>query len=148
VNYYVSLRTRTRDSASGPLVLWALVTAVALVLWELHGRHYVAVTWAWALYTFLTGALVARRGKSGWLWFAPVVSWLFAWVPLWIATLWRHGFVKGLFVGLFLVTFGWLFVGLAEVLVLGLGAMVGRRGRRHRVDEDDVVIIGPDDFVN
>ena len=48
-----------------------------------------------------------------------MVSWSFAWLPLWIAAMIRHGVLKGLFVGFFLITVGWLLIGTLEFLALG-----------------------------
>jgi hypothetical protein len=67
-----------------------------------------------------------------------------AWVPLWIAAMVRDGFFKGLAVGLFWITIGWIFIGALEFVTLFvIGSFVrllrGSSGAR----PGDVIVFGP-----
>jgi len=123
-------------------MLWAVVMAVAVCLWEgspAPHDHSVALG---------AGACIALGVLLGWTrrtasaFWMPLVSWLFGWFPLWITAIVRHGFIRGLFVGLFLVTIGWAFLGAVEVFVIGFTASIVRmiRGPSR---EADIEIIGP-----
>lgn len=73
--------------------------------------------------TFLLGAYLGWHHRTGVVFIAPGVSWLFAWFPLIIAEMIRDGFLRGLFYGLFFVTIGWIVIGGAEFLALMLIAL-------------------------
>ena len=67
-----------------------------------------------------------------------------AWFPLWIAAMMRDGFFKGLAVGLFWVTIGWVLIGgleFATLFIVGSssGCCAGSSGPRDR----DVIVYGP-----
>ena len=67
-----------------------------------------------------------------------------AWVPLWIAAMVRDGFFKGLAVGLFWVTIGWVFIGgsnssRSSSSVHSCVCFAGRPGPQ----TGDVIVYGP-----
>jgi len=127
------------------MVLWSVTMAVVLFTWEARAvpqEHALAVGLA---VTALLGVYLGWRRRSAAVFVAPLVSWLFAWFPLMVAAMIHHGVVKGFFVGLFLITVGWLGIGATEFVWLGLVAFLVRllRGPGDR-GEPDVVIFGPD----
>ena len=129
------------------MVAWSIAMAVVLVAWELRPAHE-AETYLWgAIVTAAFGVYLGWRRRSSAVFLAPLVSWCFAWLPLWIAAMVRHGVIKGIFVGLVLVTVGWLVIGAFEFLSLGAVALLVRtlRGGRPHVGEDEVIIMGPHD---
>ena len=98
------------------------------------------------LVTVLLGFYLGWMRRGGTVFFAPIASWFFAWPPLWLATMIHEGFIKGLFKGLFLITFGWIIIGGAQFAVLIVTSSAVRlvRGKRNQ-SESDVVIFGPDE---
>ena len=129
------------------MVLWAVTMTVVLVVWELsparEGRAYL-----WGLLaTVVFGSYLGWRRRGAAVFVAPLVSWSFAWLPLWIAAMFRHGFLKGLFVGLFLISVGWVIIGTLEFLSLGAVTLLARtlRGGGPHVRDDEVIIFGPHD---
>ena len=126
------------------MVLWAIVMTAVIFLLETRYGSATSVTWTGVGATVLLGIYLGWRRRSAAVFVAPLISWLFAWPFLWVAALIHDGFIKGLFVGLFLVTIGWIGIGLTEFVLLGLVTFVVRalRGSGPR-GESDVVIIGP-----
>jgi hypothetical protein len=98
------------------------------------------------LVTVLLGFYLGWMRRGGAVFLAPIASWFFAWPPLWLATMIHEGFIKGLFKGLFLITFGWIIIGGAQFAVLIVTSSAVRlvRGNRNQ-SESDVVIFGPDE---
>jgi hypothetical protein len=147
MSFVVNVRQQTTSNVSTAMVLWSLAMAAVVVDWEVSpatdGR---AVLWG-LLGTALFGVYLGWRRRGAAVFVAPLVSWIFAWLPLWIAAMIRHGFVKGLFVGFFLITVGWIVIGTMEFVSLGAVTMLVRslRGRQSRGDGDGVVIFGPHD---
>ena len=139
------VRQRTGGNVTIPMLLWAVVMAVVIFLLESRWGSRVGAIWVGVVATVLLGVYLGWRRRAAAVFVAPLVSWLFAWPLLWVAALIYDGFIKGLFVGLFLVTIGWVGIGFAEVVMLGLVTLVVRvlRGSGHR-GEPDVVILGPD----
>ncbi len=138
--FVVTVRERTRAGVSGPLVLWAIAMAVVLVVGVVAPSSGDALAGLAA--SVLLGAYLGARRRVGTVLVAPVVSWLFAAVPLVIASMVHWGLVKGLVLGGLYVTVGWVGVGLSEVLVVGfvaLGVRVLTGGRR----DGPVVYIEP-----
>ena len=127
--------------------LWAVVMAVVLFLGETHWSSHGGVEVTGVVATVLLGAYLGWSRHLGVVLVAPLVSWLVAWLPLWVAAMIHDGFVRGLFVGLFLVTLGWIGIGASELVGLGLVALVVRalRGRGRGRREPDVVVLGPND---
>jgi hypothetical protein len=147
VAFIVRVRQRARGNVSAVMVVWSVAMTVVLAAWEISptndGRAFL-----WGLVaTVLFGAYLGWRRHAAAVFVAPFVSWSFAWLPLWISAMVRHGFIKGLFIGFFLITVGWIVVGTLEFVSLGAVTMLVRRvrggGPRH--NGDGVVIIGPHD---
>ena len=132
---------RARASVTMPMLLWSLAMAVALVMLESGGHRSMGLSIAtWS--TVLFGVWLGWRRRTGVTFFAPLVSWLVAWLPLLLASMVRHGLLHGAVIGLFLDTIGWLAIGTTEFL--GLIVVAGIvRGLRGRPREADVVIIDP-----
>lgn len=128
----ITVRDRTRGGVSVPIVLWSLAMAVVLVLEVVAPSA--TVTWMGFIVSALLGIYLGVRGRVGTVLVAPVVSWMFAALPLVIACMVHFGVLKGFFLGLLLVSFGWIGIGFCEVVWLGMVALVARAltGRRHR----------------
>lgn len=147
MSFVVQVRQRARGNVSAAMIVWSLIMTVVLAAWEISpssdGR---AALWGLAA-TVAFGAYLGWRRRGAAVFVAPLVSWSFAWLPLWIAAMIRHGFLKGLFVGLFLVTVGWLVIGMLEFVSLGAVTLMVRsvRGGGPRAGGDEVIIFGPDD---
>lgn len=130
---------------STAMVLWALVMAVVLFMLEARLGSRTSVEWVGIGATALFGAILGWRRRIAATFVAPIVSWLVAWFPLWIAAMIRDGFFKGLVVGFFWVTVGWLLIAMVEFVWLFIVATLvrmlrGSSGRRER----DVIVFGPD----
>ena len=139
----IEVRQRARGNVTAPMVVWALVMAVVIFLVEAHWSSSSTALVAGVVATALFGLYLGLRRRTAAVLVAPVVSWFFAWPALWVAAMIHHGVVKGFFVGLFLVTVGWLGIGFSEFVWLGLVAMLGRALRGGR-GGPDVVVLGPD----
>lgn len=128
------------------MVLWAMAMAVVLFLHEAHWGSSIDVTWSGIGATVLFGIFLGWRRRTAAIFVAPLISWLFAWVPLWVAAMIRHGFIGGLATGFFWVTVGWVFIAFLEFLVLSVGAFLGRllHPRGEGTLDEPVVIFGPD----
>lgn len=140
------VRKRTRGNVTTPMVLWASAITVILFMVEARlGSRGGALGVGFGLTAFF-GIYLGWRRRSAAVFVAPIVSWLFAWFPLIIAAMVRHGFLRGLFDGLFLVTIGWIAIGFIEFAWLGVVAFFVRMLRGPgRSSGPDVVIFGPDD---
>ena len=126
------------------MVLWAIVMTAVIFLLEARYGSAISVTWTGVGATVLLGIYLGWRRRSAAVFVAPLISWLFAWPFLWVAALIHDGFIKGLFVGLFLVTIGWIGIGLTELVLLGVVTFVVRALRGSgRGGGPDVVIMGP-----
>ena len=142
------IRINPRGRVTRPVALWAMVMAICLFCFEANiGNRAIFLDTA-LLVTVLLGFYLGWMRRSGTVFFAPIASWFFAWPPLWLATMIHEGFIKGLFKGLFLITFGWIIIGGAEFIVLFTTSTIVRmlRGRK-RDNASEVVIFGPDDTV-
>lgn len=137
------VRKRTRGNVTTPMVLWALVMAVVIFLLESRLATQRTTVWVGVAATALLGVYLGWRRRSAAVFVAPIVSWLFAWPLLWVAAMIHHGFIKGLFVGLFLITIGWIAIGVIEFVWLGLVTLLVRSLRGSGPGAPDVVIIGP-----
>ena len=139
------VRERARGNVTSPMMLWATVMAVVIFIIEANRNKQPDAVWAGIIATALFGIYLGWRRRGAAVFIAPLVSWLFAWIPLWIAAMIHHGFVKGLFVGLFLVTIGWIGIGFLEFFGLGIVTFVVRifRGPSN-TRGPDVVVFGPD----
>ena len=138
----IQYRERARGNVSAPMVLWALAMTVILFL------EVVAPSAQVTLIGFgvsaLLGIYLGWRRRVGAVIVAPLVSWLFAWFPLEIACMIHFGILKGFFVGLLVITFGWIGIGFVEFVWLGMVALLVR-AMRGSSGQDSVIIMGPDE---
>jgi len=137
----VQFRDRTRGSASKPMMLWALMMTIVLV-YEVVAPS-ARVTTAGFVVTALLGVWLGWHRRVGAVLAAPMVSWLFAWFPLMIASMVHVGILKGFFTGLLLVSVGWIGIGFIEFVWLGMVTLVVR-AMRGRDSDPEVVIFDPD----
>ena len=144
-NIVFQVQQRSKGKVSGPMTLWALIVAVSLSCIQLHTEDNTVFVETALVATMFLGVYLGwqRLGGSGFI--APLVSWAFAWPPLWIAEMIHDGFVVGLFKGLFLITFGWVVIGGAELVVLIVASTIIRMFRSRATSQDEVVIFGPHD---
>jgi hypothetical protein len=138
----IQFRERTRANVSIPMMLWALTMTVVLFIEVVAPSS--GITWLGFGVSALLGVYLGWRRRVGAVIVAPLVSWLFAWFPLEIACMIHFGILKGFFVGLLMITFGWIGIGFVEFAWLGMVALLVRaiRGSSGR---DAVVIMGPDE---
>ena len=127
------------------MTLWAVVMAVVLFMLEARlGSR--ATFWLIGIgSTALFGAYLGLRRRTAAVFVAPFISWLVAWFPLVIAAMVHDGFFKGLVVGIFLATIGWIGIGTLEFGSLLVVATLFRMFRRSSVgSQPDVMIFGPE----
>jgi len=136
-----TFRERARGNVSTPVVLWAIAMTVVLFMEIVNPSALVTVS-GFAL-TALLGGFLGWRRRMGTVVVAPVVSWMFAWFPMEIASMIHFGILKGFLLGLVIITFGWIAIGFVELAWLGMVAMLVRSIHGHS-PEDRVVIIDPD----
>jgi hypothetical protein len=141
------VRERARGNVTAPMMIWATLMAVVIFIVEANLSRQSDAIWAGIIATALFGIYLGWRRRGAAVFIAPFVSWIFAWIPLWIAAMIHHGFIKGLFVGLFLVTIGWIGIGFLEFFGLGIVTFLVRifRGPSN-TRGPDVVVFGPDGF--
>ncbi|MDE3064872.1 MAG: hypothetical protein KGJ36_04285 [Acidobacteriota bacterium] len=144
-NVVISIRQRTRGNVTAPMVLWSLAMTVALFLYETRWSSTTLAVEIGVVATVAFGGYLGWRRRAAAVLVAPIVSWFLAWPALWVAAMIRHGFIKGLFVGLFLITIGWIAIGFAEFVGLGAAALAARWLHGSRGQDRDVVIFGPSD---
>jgi hypothetical protein len=140
----VQVRDRARGNVTAPMVLWSLVIAVVLFMFQARLGSRTSVTWVGVGATGLFGAYLGWHRRVAAVFVAPIVSWFVAWFPLVVASMVHDGFLKGLVVGFFWITIGWFLIGLMEFVGLFLVAsfvrtLRGSTGPR----EPDVVLFGP-----
>ena len=139
------VRERARGNVTTPMMLWASVMAVVIFLREAQWGSGTSDVWAGVIATVLLGVYLGWRRRGAAVFIAPMVSWLFAWLPLWVAAMIHNGFFKGFFVGLFLITVGWIGIGLLEFFGLGAVTFLVRIFRGPSSSSGpDVIIFGPD----
>ena len=107
-NIVFQVQQRSKGKVSGPMTLWALIVAVSLSCIQLHTEDNTVFVETALVATMFLGVYLGWQRRGGSVFIAPLVSWAFAWPPLWIAAMIHDGFVVGLFKGLFLITFGWV----------------------------------------
>ena len=134
-------RERARGNVSFPMVVWAVAMTVIFFLAIVKPSATVTIT-GFAL-TVLLGVFLGWRRRLGAVIAAPVVSWFFAWFPMEIASMIHFGIVKGFFLGLLIITFGWIGIGFLEFASLAIVSLVVRSLRGTPRDEP-VVIIDPE----
>ena len=138
----IQFRDRARGNVSVPMVLWALAMTVVLFIDVVAPSS--VVTWIGFGVSAILGAYLGWQRRVGTVFVAPMVSWLFAWFPLVIACMIHFGILKGFFIGLLVITFGWIAIGFVEFAWLGMVALLVRAGRGS-TSPDGVVILGPDE---
>ena len=144
-NIVFQVQQRSKGKVSGPMTLWALIVAVSLSCIQLHTEDNTVFVETALVATMFLGVYLGWQRLGGSVFIAPLVSWAFAWPPLWIAAMIHDGFVVGLFKGLFLITFGWVVIGGAELVVLIVASTIIRMFRSRATSQDEVVIFGPHD---
>ena len=144
-NIVFQVQQRSKGKVSGPMTLWALIVAVSLSCIQLHTADNTVFVETALVATMFLGVYLGWQRRGGSVFIAPLVSWAFAWPPLWIAAMIHDGFVVGLFKGLFLITFGWVVIGGAEFMVLIVVSTIIRMFRSRATSQDEVVIFGPHD---
>ena len=143
-NIFIQMNQRAR--VTRPLLLWALLMAVLMFCFEAGIGSRGAVVSTGVFITLLLGAYLGWQRRSGTTFFAPLISWFFAWPPLLVASMIHEGLIKGLVKGLLLVTFGWTVIGGAEFMVLIMTSSVVQSLRsKSGPSEPDVVVFGPND---
>jgi hypothetical protein len=149
MSFVIQVRQRARGNVSAAMLVWSIVMTVVLATWEISPAQDGRVVLWGLLATAVFGLYLGWRRRAAAVFVAPLVSWSFAWLPLWISAMIRHGFIKGIFVGLFLITVGWIVIGTLEFLSLGAVTMLVRaaRGRGPQADGDGVIIFGPNDIL-
>jgi hypothetical protein len=141
---FIQIKSRARGNVTAPMIVWSVVMAVVIFMVEAsHGSHQGAL-WVGFGATALFGVYLGLRRRVAAAFVAPFVSWTVAWVPLWIAAMVRDGFFKGIIVGFFWVTIGWVFIGGLEfgtLFIVGsiMRLLRGSSGNRER----DVIVYGP-----
>jgi len=133
---------RAKTSVTRPMLLWSFVVAVGLVLVESGGSQHDTGVGLAVVATLSFGVWLGWQRRTGVIFFAPLVSWMFAWFPLLLAAIVRRGFFRGVLSGLFLDSVGWIAIGTLEFLGLFIVASVVR-ALRGTPREDDVIIIDP-----
>ena len=123
------------------MVLWALAMTVILFIEVVAPSAQVTVTGFGV--SALLGIYLGWRRRMGAIVAAPFVSWLFAWFPMEVACMIHFGILKGFFIGLFTITFGWIGIGFVEFAWLAMVALLVRAIRGTSRD-DSVVLIEPD----
>ena len=145
----VLIRINPRGRVTRPVTLWAMVMAICLFCFEANIGNRGTFRNVALLVTVILGIYLGWMRRSGTVFFAPIVSWFFACPPLWLATMIHEGFIRGLFKGLFLITFGWVLIGGAEFVVLLVSSSVVRLFRGRAIhSRPDVVVFGPNEFKN
>jgi hypothetical protein len=134
-------RERAKGNVSFPMVVWALAMTVILVMGIVTPSTTVTVS-GFAV-TALLGIYLGWRRRFGAVIAAPFVSWFFAWLPMEIASMIHFGVLKGFFLGLLLITFGWIAIGFVEFAWLAMISLLVRSIRGTPRDEP-VVIIDPE----
>jgi hypothetical protein len=134
-------RQRARGHVSSVMVLWAIAMTVVLFIEVV--RPSAGVTLIGFAISAVLGVYLGWRRRVGAVVVAPVVNWLFAWFPTEIACMIHFGILKGFFLGLLVITFGWLGIGFVEFVWISMVALLVRALRGSSKD-DPVVIIDPE----
>jgi hypothetical protein len=141
---FVQVKGRARGNVTATMIIWSIVMAVVIFMVEAsHGAHHDAL-WVGFGATALFGIYLGLRRRVAAAFVAPLVSWTIAWIPLWVAAMVRDGFFKGLIVGLFWVTIGWVMIGGIEFVTLFIvGGFVRLFRGSSKPRDGDVIVYGP-----
>ena len=141
---FVQVKGRARGNVTATMTIWSIVMAVVIFMVEAsHGAHHDAL-WVGFGATALFGIYLGLRRRVAAAFVAPLVSWTIAWIPLWVAAMVRDGFFKGLIVGLFWVTIGWVMIGGIEFVTLFIvGGFVRLFRGSSKPRDGDVIVYGP-----
>jgi len=141
---FVQVKGRARGNVTATMIIWSIVMAVVIFMVEAsHGAHHDAL-WVGFGATALFGFYLGLRRRVAAAFVAPLVSWTIAWIPLWVAAMVRDGFFKGLIVGLFWVTIGWVMIGGIEFVTLFIvGGFVRLFRGSSKPRDGDVIVYGP-----
>lgn len=141
----IRVRREVRGPVGGAIVLWSIVATWCLVLLIAHpNRHSGAAhTLLWS--TVALGGILGIQRRTAMAWIAPMVAWSLAWLPVWIAFMFRDGFLPGVFIGAVASAGGWIVFGAATTPILFVVSAVLRLILRPFRHESDVTIIGPRD---
>jgi hypothetical protein len=125
------------------VVLWALAMTVILFI-DIVAPSAIDTVVGFGISAIL-GTYLGWQRRMGAVIAAPIVNWLFAWLPIEIACMIHFGILKGFLLGLVLITFGWIGIGFVEFAWISLVAAVARsiHGSSGQHDDDGVVIIDP-----
>ena len=146
-NVIFEFKNRARRSVSAPMFYWATLMTVFMVLIEVSTKHRGTYELGAFIATALLGVLLGYRRRVGSVFFAPVIHWFVAWIPLWVAVMAHHGFLRGFFRGLVIITFGWAGIAAAEITLMLVFAVISRSVFSKRTSSNnDVVIFGPNDL--
>ncbi len=135
----VRVRESTRGSAGVAIVVWSVIMAAAIFAVRANTAPHLFELLA-VVATFLLGAYLGWRRKVGAIFFAPLVSWMFAWFPLIVAEIIRDGFFKGAAIGVLMATFGWLVIGFVEFAAILAVAMPFRLASIFVHHDSDIVM--------
>ncbi len=141
---FVQVKGRARGNVTATMIIWSIVMAVVIFMVEAsHGAHHDAL-WVGFGATALFGIYLGLRRRVAAAFVAPLVSWTIAWIPLWVAAMVRDGFFKGLIVGLFWVTIGWVMIGGIEFVTLFIvGGFIRLFRGSSKPRDGDVIVYGP-----
>ena len=125
------------------MVLWALAMTVVLFI-DVVAPSATDTVVGFGLSAVL-GAYLGWQRRTGAVFAAPFVNWLFAWFPMEIACMIHFGILKGFFLGLLVITVGWIAIGFVEFVWIAMVAALFRSIHKPpNRDDDSVIIIDPD----
>ena len=141
----IRVRNEVRGPVGGAILVWAIVATWSLVLLIAHPDHHsgAAHTLFWS--TIVLGVILGVQRRTAMAWIAPVVTWSVAWLPVWIAFMFRDGFLPGVFIGAVASAAGWILFGAATTPILFVVSTVVRLILRPFRRTSDVTIIRPND---
>lgn len=116
--FVIRVRETTRGSAGVATALWSTCMAICLfgvAAYTFHGAHRFELLGVVA--TVAYAAYLGWRRRMGVAFVAPFVSWMFAWLPVWLGAVVRRGF-WGIIDGFLYITIGWIFVAALEFLAI------------------------------
>ena len=141
----VRVRETSRGSAGVAIVVWSIVMAAAIFGVRANmARHLFELIGV--VDTFMLGAYLGWRRRLAAVFFAPLVSWMFAWFPLIVAEIIREGFFRGVVWGVLMSTVGWIGIGFVEFVAISAIALPFRLAASLLRHDENIVIEGPSSF--